>query len=49
MFYWPRITFATLGDVQAGAVTTTATTGKIMLLISGADTIVHHLKISDTF
>ena len=34
-FYWPRITFATLADVQAGAVTTMATTGKIMVLISG--------------
>ena len=35
-FYWPRITFNTLAEVQAGAVTTVATSGKIMLLISGA-------------
>ena len=35
LYYWPRITFDTLASVQAGAVSTMATDGKIMLLISG--------------
>ena len=34
-FYWPRITFNTLAVVQPGALTTMASDGKILLLISG--------------